>query len=1398
MNTQTRRFLILAAALLALALVAGGAWWIRGAQRSRQMAVSRTEGLRLYEAGKHEEAMRTLNYFASRDKTDPKVLYALGDCRWRVPLENGRHLLSAINFLRPAVELSPGDARPLKLLLDLYIRVGFVTEALDTADRLLVIDPANAEALRVRIAALQQLGRSEQALTAARTLAEKTPGDVRAHEAVIFLMNRLGRSPEELKSYVEGVSLAHPDRAEMTLLRSRVALVQGDNEAARTIAREAAGQTIATPEALPMVLRYLDVLGLFSESDAILEAQIALEDRRLLATRIKAERLWKTGQLEEARTLLRPLVTPPESASDDALGLAAVLDSVKPATDSSTSTPTSDPVAVLRARSSRTATAWLAWLDAGAALRRGQREEARKALALIAPESLSDELVDFAEGQVRAASGEHAAALERYKRAIQSEPRWLEVRLAAIESATSIGDTVQAFALAQDTARYFPNRLSAVQSLARTGVALIEAGRAGPENTLAVRALLGQLENEKVDQSEIRTLRARVEAATGDNDSARRAIERLLDSGPVSPSALADALRLAQRINAPDLVDRIDKAGAAGPLNADLAFARAMAAAAAGRTVEGAALLRKAIEAAPPGERLGYQRALAVFLNRVGDPESVSMLVALAAEHPGDLQVQMDLLNSDRVWSSRENIQPALDRVKGLAGERSTAWRLYESRRLLTFERTPATAAEAARLLGDLLRDEPTNAAALALNGDANTVLNDPGAAIDSLGRSIDAGPDQVALYPTLISLLQSQGETDAARRRLTEFHRFTDIPDDLRRQRMQQSVFQAMWPEAERDLRAMAAKGAEGDRLQLAEFLVMRGRATEARGEYEALLAAPEPGSNTLMQAADFFAFAGDEPRAAALLDTLTKRLTPAESEMVRAAFDERHGRVLDAERRLTKAAESASDPALWAELTRFFVRQNDEQRAAETLNRALAAHPSSEPLRQLKTLFEQAAEGRVRPGEEAPGLDPAAIALVQANRERPAPASRGGADLAPYIERLRAITSAHATYFPAWQTLVATLFEAQQPAEAVSAARVALRVLPADPRSAELATRALDAAGEQAEAIAAARAWRDLAHLNPLDADLTLGRLYASAGQPADAARHLDPHKAAIAQLGERDPAPLSLYASVLTSLGRVDDARALLKGGAARPAAWGIAYLVASRPLVRDADKARAWLDDSAAFVNISDPDSRLELGKAWFDLAVVTRAEGDYRKAIEVLTPLQGDPARSVAAARVLATAHDQLGDLPAAEAQYRAILKADPNQPVIMNNLAYLLSRTRPESGEAIEMSRSALALVREQGADGAMQANFLDTLGHALLVAGLAADAEPVYRDAISLAPENSDLVAGLIAALTPRLPDSSVAGEMRLLMDRFDRLAQRRPPTETARQRVSDARQRLTAGAPR
>src|SRR5690606_18790669 len=148
---------------------------------------------------------------------------------------------------------------------------------------------------------------------------------------------------------------------------------------------------------------------------------------------------------------------------------------------------------------------------------------------------------------------------------------------------------------------------------------------------------------------------------------------------------------------------------------------------------------------------------------------------------------------------------------------------------------------------------------------------------------------------------------------RLRDFAGVTDLSLDLRRQRAQLLVFQAMWPEAEADLRVIAAEGNWRDRLAYAEFLAARGRFGEAAPIYDAVASDPNAETPALVAAAEFFAQSGAEDRADQLIQRVRDSASGPTGQLISAGFEERRGRLEHAEQIFRQVASTGSDPNLW-----------------------------------------------------------------------------------------------------------------------------------------------------------------------------------------------------------------------------------------------------------------------------------------------------------------------------------------------------------------------------------------------------------------------------------------------------------------------------------------------------
>src|SRR5690349_14830093 len=93
-----RRTAFLGAAITLLVILVLGGSVLRGIQRERLLARSRSEGLAAHEDKDYALALTRLGYYVGRRPGDGPAILALADSRWKIPTENGKHLAAASRY----------------------------------------------------------------------------------------------------------------------------------------------------------------------------------------------------------------------------------------------------------------------------------------------------------------------------------------------------------------------------------------------------------------------------------------------------------------------------------------------------------------------------------------------------------------------------------------------------------------------------------------------------------------------------------------------------------------------------------------------------------------------------------------------------------------------------------------------------------------------------------------------------------------------------------------------------------------------------------------------------------------------------------------------------------------------------------------------------------------------------------------------------------------------------------------------------------------------------------------------------------------------------------------------------------------------------------------------------
>ncbi|TVQ30749.1 MAG: hypothetical protein EA376_11900 [Phycisphaeraceae bacterium] len=1324
---------------------------VRKIQREKTLEQAYQAAMEAKDQGDHTTVVSRLGYYLLSGKSsgleiDPELWLIWADSRRKTPDDNVRHLTDAIQAAREARDLMPGDPRPLELLLELYGQVGRLTERLDTAEQLLEVDPENLPAGYARTLALWQLGRTQEAAEASLELAERHPNLLRTHELALHLMLEDPDRREDAWAYVEDAILKNPDDLGIVLLRARTAAALGRVDDAREAAKQAADMEPTRSDDFRNLLTILDALEMSELAQQALDRETERSDAGSDVLVTAAERAWKAGLYSRARAYLNSDNEILAELSDNFLGWSALL------TLRRDEEPGENPaLRELRGRVSEDAILWVAVLDGFRAIDQREWGKARERLSTAIAADPMNALANFYLGIAEFNLGEQRQATLRWRSLARTELRWVELHRQLASSLLQMGRLQDAYSYAARGFVASPDQSIMAPTLARTAAAYVEDVGPGGDAVEGAMLFLREAREKLPESGEVLALLARGQAAVGAVDEARRTVEEILEKQLLFTGESLRALMRLSRSHDWGLEAQLTQLAEAIELDdPSIDLVLALQAASDGRIAEGRKILTQAVEQSEGPRRVEGKLRLALYLDAVRDPEALSALTKLAEEHPDDPQMQLSLLQSAAAWSDEKAVNAAIARLRRLAGEASTVWKIHEARRLLTFEPSERNASKADLLLSEVIRSDPSSLVARELAAEARQTLGDTEAAIRHLGDAILASPDELRLYPRMIYMLQQVGDVERAESMLRRFAAERDISSELRRQRAALLSAQGLWDLAIEDVRLLAEGGQTRDKLALADLHVRLGRPGEAARLYEQLLEAAEAEPVVFIRAAEFYAGQGRINRGREVLSRLPDEPAGRRTSAV-AAYLARHGEWSEAEAMYTQAAERRDTPEAWNELARFYMqaRRLDDAEQAVARGRRKASDDDQLALTSRAiTAMRGEGDQATAIGEMLSGIGFEADSQpVRALRDAIKDHERRPDNREAFVNELRRIAEQHNTFYPVWQLLAIELMKDGRREQALDAAQRVMRLRPADPSPARLATEIMVIDDRIDQAIVMARQWRQRSIENPIEADLMIAHLESLQQRHAEGLRWLDPHQERIIAQGDAYPARLELLAGLLANTGRADEAHRMLWERAQQNRDWALRYLGVGAKLVDEPATAREWIGRVTPLL-AEDARGAVAIGQAWFDLGVATRSHDDFRRAIgELEKALDSDPDAAFAAS-LIAASYEQMDDHEQAEAMYRLALRENPDIAPVLNNLSYLLTTQGGSLDEALTLAERAVALSPETPV-------FLDTQGAALLRLGRVEEAERVFRRGLSFDPADLMLTLGLAESLLEQDRDS-------------------------------------------
>ena len=738
----------------------------------------------------------------------------------------------------------------------------------------------------------------------------------------------------------------------------------------------------------------------------------------------------------------------------------------------------------------------------------------------------------------------------------------------------------------------------------------------------------------------------------------------------------------------------------------------------------------------------------------------IAALKELAANDPRDIPTRALLLELPEIVGEEATAAALVEEIKRTEGSNGVTWRLHEARLWLGQRDWRARRAAIEAHLKYCLDADPGLTAPVLLLGRLYEDLGD-WAAAESTYRTALSRAVSVDVADRLLALLGRQRRFAEGRDLLQRMQRLLSA-QALSARRLALDIGEQRYDSALRELQARTA-GTERDPLDLVRLAwVSYAQDRNAVAALRYLDQAAEAGAAALEVARVRVSILQDQGRSAeveAVLNELINRQPSPEAFLLRGSYRSSAGQSDLAEQDYAALASTAQNDYGVAVLGEFYAQSGRLDRAIEEWEAGLRAYPDSQMLRRglAKAYLTRGGAGdRARADELLAALEQTLpddtdlmwVRVVEAVQlDKPE-------SLARARELLKQAVQGAATRAEVYRGLCELALRLGEAATARDLAVRGLQVNPGDAAlllaqaRAVLASGRLGAAREPARAAQAA----DPPNVGALEVLLEV----AARQQDRPALR------TGLARLEEFIAGqPTSDYLQVLRAqthmaLGEPGPARqALAEFCATEAGRTSLPALLTLQDLHRLADDFTAAEQtlDAAAALEPGHPGvlhGRVQLLAAqgrFDDLVTLAQdARVDKQNAdvlVSAATALAASPVhraqavalcqrarelapQNVSALLALGDLEYQRGDATAAQQAYRAVLALQPNQPVALNNLAWVLAEAGAELEQALSAARQAVAA---QPAD----ANYRDTLAFVLKRLGRLEDARAEYRRSADL-----------------------------------------------------------------
>ncbi len=1286
--------------LMGFVVLGATAVGLRRWQRSRRAENALPRGLDAYKQQRWEEAASNLGRYLGVNRGDVNVLLKYAEAQLKIRPGKPNRVQQAIAAYWEVLRIDKSNAEAAKRLCEIYLYlIGSPGEA-ELIARKRIETNKDPELRRLLALALAAQRKFAEAATELKSIIAEHPDQILAYETLGRLTQQ---RPEEFPdsaadSFNQAVdrnpssALAHIIRAGFLLQNGKAAEAIADLEQAEKL-------DLTDPDVrLRLAMEYINA-GVLDKAEKHLAAVQVVKPTNLMLWQTWSQLALKSQSqakmVEVAEAGLQELSSYPW----DFLPTAAEM-----------------------------------------FIRAGQLDRASECLSQMRQKELLPATVAFLGGLIAEQKGQTYEAVKAWRRSIELGEielanRIPQIRLALATGLSRLGDTQSALRelrrLVSEMPNFFAGRMALVRQLARAGNWPEVAEQAYRANQLSPQNL----------EAKLYYLRARMYLLAMQPTPATaemwQEIEKELASLEKATEGAADVklleFQLAMQQNnlgrAQDLLTQLKKKEPSAATS--LALAEAELLVAQEKTNEAISILKQAIKDSPDAlEAVTY---LAILLNRQNNLEqceavikdalarieqpatqrelglllaqlytqwqkqdkAYELLKTLTEKLPGDIPLKRRFLACEQVLKEPAKAQQIVDNIKKtLEGQDGWQWRYEQARLWFAGQDFKARYAQITSLLQENLLANPDDQASRALLAAAYDRAGELRLAVSTYQDALNRSPDDLRIIIPYVAALSRAGENSQADEILRRASQQKLQPPSLQVLQLQSYLRRGELASAS-DILEDLLKNDPNNRticLTLAGLKMQQNQLADAEQLLDRLKL-QEPKSLEVTSAQVRLKIRQDKPQEAIkLCDEMVNNLNNASAYILRARAYAELGDPNEAAKDIEQAGTiEPKNLEVWIAKSDFYGSRGQPDRAVDCLLRALSIDPNNLPVqkRAIQLLLASGNRDRIQQGKtildkalqaSPPDID---LRLFKANSllaEGTAPAVAGAQQI------LQKITEEHPERSSAWALLSQIAMSQQEPTKALDAA---MRGLVHKPNDKALLLAKANAEFARAP-ILAIPTLRTLHELDPnnVDTAVRLARAYVAAGQPKNAVRLLEEQltlcKDSVQQRRVNTAIAFALYRN-----GNKEDAQkkfdSLLQSAPDDPDP-----LVAQAQLLTDDElwsdlhhKVTRWCQD-----NPKDTNTPIAIAGR-----LAAAENEDARKVAEDLlrAVLQRDPS-NLAAMTILAMLLQTLGRQTESAELYRQILEINPDNVIVINNLAWIMCEEQKKFQEALALVQKGLAI----------------------------------------------------------------------------------------------------------